>query len=125
MPLLPPPTRLKALIKQAMKERVPRMYLELKGNGQLEKVLEDRAEQAQGSYEIALSEATSRALSAERNLSHQETVNELTQARNEAAREALNQAVEFFTSEPRMVLHESKAAADSFNLSTRARRPGV
>jgi len=101
MPSLPPRTRLKALIEQAMKERVPGMYQELKGSGELEEVLETRADQAQSSYEVALSEATSRALTAERNLSQQETVNELTQARNEAARGALDQAVEFSAPEPR------------------------
>lgn len=95
MPPLPPPKELKRLIEQAMKDRSPRMHQELKASGELAKVLEDRAEQAEASYEIALSEVSSRALVVSRNLTHQETINELTQGRNEAARQAIEQAIEF------------------------------
>lgn len=90
MPPLPPPHRLIDLIAQAMKDRVPRMYQELKASGELAKVLEDRAEQAQASYENGLSKM----LEAQGE-THQEMVNAATQARDEAARQAIEQATEF------------------------------
>lgn len=97
MPGLPPTKELKSLIEQAMLEKAPSMHKELKASGSLDKVLTERVRQAQDSYETAITLANDSALSTSRNLPFQETASELVQARNEAARIALDQAVEFET----------------------------
>ena len=66
-----------------MKDRAPEMYRELKAGDQLATVLKDRATLATEIFEQAMSETTSEALKASRNLSHQETVQELTAGQSE------------------------------------------
>lgn len=97
MPGLPPTKELKSLIEQAMLEKHPAMHLQLAGTGELDKVLTTRAQQAEESYELARSQVSSHALQASRNLGHLEATSEIMQGLNEAAREALDQAVEFET----------------------------
>ena len=100
MPALPPLTELKKLIADAMPEPMKRELQ--KTPGALEKVLNDRATQAQDSYQAGLS-----AMMEAQGETHQELTSNAMQARNEAARIALDQAVEFDqpteeqTSEPR------------------------
>ncbi len=89
--MLPSTKRLKAIIAEAMP---PAMKRELKASGQLEKVLTDRASQAEDSYQTAFSQAMTVALEKD---DYQEKVSGLMQDRNEAARVALDQAVEFET----------------------------
>ncbi|MCL6741771.1 hypothetical protein LZ518_11600 [Sphingomonas sp. RB56-2] len=88
------------MIEQAMRERAPKMYQHLKAKGELADALESRAAVTQQSFEIALSTASERALQLSRNLSDQEVVSEINQARNEAARVALDQAIDFTAPEP-------------------------
>lgn len=95
--MLPSSAKLEKMIEIAMKDRAPAMYRELKKSGELQKVLTDRAEMAEDSYTMAMSQVRTSALSASRNLPHLERVSELMQGRNEAARTAIDQAVEFAT----------------------------
>ena len=92
---LPPTGELKALIEQAMLERAPEMHASLTRAGELNRVLMNRVAQAQESYELARSQVSSNALKASRNLSHEEAASEIMQGLNSAAREALDQAIEF------------------------------
>jgi ElaB/YqjD/DUF883 family membrane-anchored ribosome-binding protein len=94
---LPPNKELKNLIEQAMLEKAPGMHLELVASGTLDKVLSERASQAEDSFELAKSQVVSEALKASRKLTDAEATSEIMQGTNEAAREALNQAVEFET----------------------------
>jgi Skp family chaperone for outer membrane proteins len=107
---LPPTKELKGLIAQAMEEKAPAMYRELSASGSLDKVLSERAAQAQDSFELARSQVSSHALRASRNLSHQEATSEIMQGLNEAAREALDQAVEFETPPTEQISEQPKAA---------------
>lgn len=89
MPGLPPKLRLMALIEDAMKDRAPLMHSELTTAGQLQKALTDRAEMAWDSYLTAYSKVMGADSEAQ-----------AFQLRNEAARQALDQAVEFEDSPP-------------------------
>lgn len=119
MPALPPPTRLKALIEQALKERAPETHRRLKEKGELANALEGRADAAQQSFETALSAASERALQQSRNLADRDVVSEIMQARNEAARVALDQAIDFTAPEPRVPPYEVEATPDNFKRGTR------
>lgn len=105
MPVLPSRSKLEQMIEVAMKDSAPAMHRELRKSGELPKVLRERAMQAEDSYEAAMSQVTTRALRASRELSHQETVSELMQGRSEAARIAIDQAVEFAPSETNDLSH--------------------
>jgi ElaB/YqjD/DUF883 family membrane-anchored ribosome-binding protein len=107
---LPPTKELKGLIEQAMLEKAPGMHSELTKAGTLDKVLSERAKQAEDSYETGRSQVKSHALSSSRNLPYQETVSELTQGYNQAAREALDQAVEFETPEEDRITEPRRVA---------------
>lgn len=95
MPGLPTKPELKKLIEEAMQEKAPATHRELTANGTLAKAVDDRATAAQDSYQTALSALTERALLSSRGLTDEEVVSEITQGRTEAARVALDQAVEF------------------------------
>lgn len=95
MPGLPNRAELKRLIEEAMLDKAPAMHLDLTASASLEKALNDRATQAEESYQTALSALTERALLSSRGLTDEEAVSEITQGRTEAARQALDQAVEF------------------------------
>ena len=100
MPGLPQQRELEALIEQAMRDRAPAMHRSLTADGTLSAVLKDRAEMARESYEEAMNAALTLATKASRTLTGPERVNELTQARSQAASTAINQAVEFEASPP-------------------------
>jgi non-homologous end joining protein Ku len=101
--MLPNRTELMKLIKEAMP---PEMKLTLSRTpGAMDKVLNDRATQAQDSYQSGLA-----GMLEAKGETHQEMVSNATQARNLAAREALRQAVEFETP-PEEPTSESRAAA--------------
>jgi hypothetical protein len=91
------------------------MFEQLCLSGGLDAALTDRAEQVESSYEAAVSAVNERALLASRGLSHQEAVSEMMRGRNEAARIALDQAVEFdeleVTSKPRFSIFEVEGRA--------------
>jgi transcription elongation GreA/GreB family factor len=95
MPGLPPKAELKTLIEEAMREKAPALHRELTQSKQLDRALNDRALQAQTSYNQAMTQVSNEALSTTRNLTDQEAISEMMQGRNEAARVALDQAVEF------------------------------
>lgn len=78
-----------------MLDKNPPMHRQLKASGRLEKVIEDRADQAESSYLTALDKVTED--SSKPGLTHQEMVTQGYQGRNEAARIALDQATEFET----------------------------
>lgn len=93
--MLPPKPKLMQIIEAAMLDQAPEMHRELKATKRLQLTLEARAEQAQASYLAGLD----RAMLAQGS-TPQETINLATQARNEAARTALDQAAEFVPSQP-------------------------
>ena len=90
IPTLPSRCELVAIIAQAMREQAPDIYEELWATGALDRVLEWRASQAEDSYHDGLS----RVMEA-RGETHQEIVAASFAARDEAARQAVNQATDF------------------------------
>ena len=93
MPGLPHKAELESMIAEAMKVSAPTMYRHLLAQQKLRVVLKDRAEQAEQSYEQAMSQERYKALSSP--MGFQESVSSLTQGRSRAARIAIAQAVEF------------------------------
>ena len=93
MPGLPHRAKLESLIAQAMKDNAPTMYRDLLAQQKLRAVLRERAEQAEQSFDQAMSQERTKALSGP--MGYQESVSSLTQGRDRAARIAIAQAVEF------------------------------
>lgn len=98
------------LIESEMKDKAPTTYQRLKGLGELEKVLIQRAEMAEASFAAAHNRALDEG--SKPGLSHPDSLNLLTQARNEAAAEALRQAVEFAESPPDEAVISTRLSED-------------
>lgn len=79
MPALPHRQQPETMIEQAMKDRAPAMYRELKASGALPSAIRHRAEMARENYKQALSEVNWNAAQASRNLSYLECVSEMEQ----------------------------------------------
>lgn len=91
---LPYRSKLEQMIESAMKSKAPKMYQELVTDGNLSKVIQDRANEAEETYDWMTDEGKSKILSNE-SLSHQEVVQALTANNSQACEAALIQALEF------------------------------
>lgn len=88
------PERLK-MIEQALKDRAPKTYRELKVKGELRSFLKDRERDLMESYEQAESEIISRLSGPKGPKNYQEKVKQLATEQNEAWHQSLETWLEF------------------------------
>ena len=89
---------LESMIARAMQDRAPKMFHSLQVSGELSKVIAERADQAEETYEEMYDQAKDKVLTSK--MDYLESVQALTMAHREAEEIALAQATEFESEEP-------------------------
>ena len=92
------PARLK-MIEQALQDKNPPMYQQLKKSGKLQEFLDNQEEGMMESYEEASAEEEHQILRKNPPPGYQETVQQLNMAQNECWHEAMQNWLEFPTTE--------------------------